>query len=265
MPINFQAYLKRIAYHGSLSPTLPTLRTLQKTHLLHVPFENLDIHLKHPIELVPEKVAKKIIEDQRGGFCYELNGLFYELLIHLGYKAKRVSGRVFNPEKELGQEFDHLAVIVNIEGEDYLTDVGFGEFVFHPLKIELGTVHNDERGDFVIDRYDDEYLVVSKIKDGEPDHEYIFSTIARDYQEFTRMCNYHQSSPQSHFSKKAMISIPTATGRKTLSGKTLKTTIFPGQGVEPGISEKNILERADYESVLQDNFGVHINAEYWEN
>ena len=76
------AYLSRIQYQGGLEPNLENLRNLQVAHLLHVPFENLDIHRKVEIDL--EGSYEKIVKRNRGGFCYELNGLFYELLEALG-------------------------------------------------------------------------------------------------------------------------------------------------------------------------------------
>jgi N-hydroxyarylamine O-acetyltransferase len=74
--MNIEAYLKRIHYDGSRIPTLANLLELHRTHLLNVPFENLDIHLGRPIVLDEEKIIHKIVERRRGGFCYELNGAF---------------------------------------------------------------------------------------------------------------------------------------------------------------------------------------------
>ena len=127
-----ELYLERMGFRESTEPGLESLTQLQEAHLLNIPFENLDIHYGIPIELDIDKIYQKIIIDKRGGFCYELNGLFYELITAIGFKAKRVSARVFNKEKGYGPEFDHLAIIVDISGVEYLSDVGFGEFTFAP-------------------------------------------------------------------------------------------------------------------------------------
>ena len=129
-------YLQRISYSGKLTPTLGTLTQLQTNHLLTVPFENLYIHDKIKIDLADSYI--KIVIQNRGGFCYELNGLFYRLLLQLGYTVKMISARVFNKESGFGPEFDHMAIIATIDNADWLVDVGFGEFAFHPLKIEPG-------------------------------------------------------------------------------------------------------------------------------
>ena len=217
-------YLQRIKYIGELKPSLQVLKKLQKTHLLNVPFENLDIIDKIPIELDIEKLFNKIVKNNRGGFCYELNGLFFHLLKTIGFEAKMVSARVYNKKKGFGAEFDHMAIIVRIKNIDYLSDVGFGEFAFSPLKIELNTIQEDRRGNFKIEEYDSKYLLVSKHDTENWIPDYIFSHQARKLKEYEEMCYYHQTSPDSHFTWKRICSLPTENGRITITGNTLKIT-----------------------------------------
>src|SRR6185295_18386444 len=96
--LNTDAYLKRINYTGPLNPSAETLRNLHLAHLLAVPFENLDIHLGRPIVLEDAALFDKIVERRRGGFCYELNGLFCWLLRELGFEASKLSAGVANTE-----------------------------------------------------------------------------------------------------------------------------------------------------------------------
>ncbi|NOT46740.1 MAG: acetyltransferase, partial [Acidobacteria bacterium] len=113
--MNTAKYLARIgAEPDHLEPNSETLRFLQRKHLLTVPFENLDIHWKRPIVLNTEKFYKKIVGEKRGGFCYELNGLFNALLISLGFQTRLISARVFNGTTH-GPEYDHAAIIVTID------------------------------------------------------------------------------------------------------------------------------------------------------
>ena len=223
MPKKFpKQYLDRIGYKGVIDSSYKTLSHLQKAHLLNIPFENLDIHYNRPIELNIDKIYNKIINNKRGGFCYELNGLFYELLKSLGFNAKIISARVFDGKSNYGAEFDHLALIVTIGKIAYLVDVGFGEFTFAPLKIELDILQHDSRGDFVIHKFDEPYLQVNQIIDGQKQAVYIFQNQERRLTEFKAMCNYHQSSPKSHFTQKKLITRPTENGRITLTNKLLK-------------------------------------------
>lgn len=223
--MNIQKYLDRIQYTGNTSPDLEVLTNLQTHHLLNIPFENLDIHYGNPIVLDIEKIFTKIVERYRGGFCYELNGLFYELLIGLGFTAKRVSARVFDSGKNsYGAEFDHLAIVVEIDRQAYLTDVGFGDFAFRPLKIEPDIVQVDGAEKFILERYQNEYYRVSGWGPEGWLPEYIFSLPARDLNAFEGMCIYHQTSPNSHFTQKKLISKPSGNGRITLTGDYLKIT-----------------------------------------
>lgn len=220
-----QHYLLRIGFTGPHEPSLLTLAQLQKCHLLTVPFENLDIHYSLPISLEIQKIYRKIVLLNRGGFCYELNILFYHLLIALGFMAKIISARVFNSrEQTYGPEYDHMAIIVSLGSCEYLVDVGFGEFSFAPILIEYDRLQIDERGEFVVKKYDDQYLQIAKKSEAGYLPEYIFTTIPRQIHEFTGMCLYHQQSPESHFTQKRLISLPTEKGRMTISGELLKIT-----------------------------------------
>src|SRR5688500_16002226 len=96
------AYLARIGYEGSREPTPETLRELHIRHLLSVPFENLDIHWKRPIVVDVDRFLQKILEERRGGFCYELNGAFAALLRELGFDVKMLSARVMSADGNFG-------------------------------------------------------------------------------------------------------------------------------------------------------------------
>lgn len=250
--MDYTEYLNRINFSGDLKPSLNLLRNLQKAHLLTVPFENLDIHLHRKIELDTHKMYQKIVEQNRGGFCYELNGLFFELLTYLGFEVKRISARVFDKEKGYGPEFDHLALIVKMEEVEYLTDVGFGEFAFFPLKIEMGKEQSDPRGTFILDQYEAGFIRVNKSNGGKLNPEYIFKNEEKELIDFKEICDHYQSHPDSHFKKKRMISLPTKEGRVTLSGNILKTK--EGDTME----ESLIQNEKDYERKLWDFFGVRL-------
>ncbi len=215
-------YLIRIGYTDAIHSDLSSLHQLQHRHLLTVPFENLDIHYGQKIELDTSKFYQKIVRSKRGGFCYELNELFGQLLLYLGYQVKRVSARVYDDRSGYGEEYDHLALIIHLEGIDYLVDVGFGEFASTPIEIKIESVHSDPRGQFSIDHYDQNYIRICKLEIGKKNPQYIFKPRHRDLFEFKLKCLYHQTSEQSHFTKKKMISLMTHEGRITLTDQKLK-------------------------------------------
>lgn len=248
--MNVDAYLERIGLNkAGLSLDIASLKLLQRSHLLAVPFENLDIHWKRPIVLDLDRFFNKIVEKRRGGFCYELNGLFNLLLRELGFRTRLISARVFNGTSH-GREYDHAAIIVTIGDEEYLSDVGFGDFTAEPLRFVLDVEQGDQTGTFIIRRFDDEYLEVAK-RDGDIwKGEYIFKDIARNLTEFTEMCDFQQYSPKSHFSKGKLCSIMTASGRKTLTDLKLITT------VEGARSEFEVISEDSFAELLDEHFHI---------
>ena len=137
-----RAYLDRIGYSGPLEANLSNLEALAWAHLVTVPFENFDVHLGRAIKLDAEALTTKIIKRRRGGFCYELNGLFALLLRDLGYRVDLLSARVFRHGKS-GQDFDHLALRVWIGTRSYLVDVGFGDGSTLPVEFARGATRSD--------------------------------------------------------------------------------------------------------------------------
>ncbi|SMO59497.1 N-hydroxyarylamine O-acetyltransferase [Saccharicrinis carchari] len=248
--MNIEKYLDRIKHRGKSTPNLDLLKKLQKQHLLHVPFENLDIHYNVPIKLDIDRIYKKIVLNKRGGFCYELNGLFFKLLIALNFEARQISARVYNKEKGYGKEFDHMAIIVRIDDNEYLTDVGFGDFTFEPLKIDIGKIQYDERGTYLVDKYNDTYFSVNKTEKGKTTPKYIFQTSGRNFKEFQEMCAYHQTSPESNFTRNRLISLPTTNGRITISGNNLKIN------ASDSTTEHEIKDEVEFKQYLRSLFDI---------
>ena len=243
-------YLGRIGIeNANISVNPVNLKRLQKQHLLRVPFENLDIHWKRPIILNAEKLYEKVVDEKRGGFCYELNGLFCELLKNLGFTSKIVSARVSNGS-DFGAEYDHLAILTKIDDDDFLVDVGFGDFTAEPLKIILNVEQQDENGTFRLTKFDDEYFEVVK-KDGENwKSVYIFKNTARHLTEFSEMCNFHQTSPESHFTRGKVCSLMLKNGRKTLTDKSFIET---NKGIK---TEKKINSEEEFNEILLREFFI---------
>ncbi len=215
-----EKYLRRLGIEiTDILANAESLKFLQKQHLLNVPFENLDIHWKRRILLDTNAFYKKIVEEKRGGFCYELNGLFCELLNKIGFPSRMVSARVADGKGDFSGEYDHMAILTKIDGADFLVDVGFGDFTAEPLKLILDIAQKDETGEFLVKKRDDEYFEVAKKDGDEWKGEYLFKDSARDLAEFTAMCNFHQTSPESHFTQGKVCSLMLENGRKTLTDK----------------------------------------------
>ncbi|MBP8726278.1 MAG: arylamine N-acetyltransferase [Saprospiraceae bacterium] len=223
-PQETQRYLERIGLSNAPRVTLEGLAALLRCHLLHVPFENIDVMLHIPISLDAASLYQKLVVKRRGGFCYELNGLFCTLLNSLGFNARRISARVFDPERGYGPEYDHMAIVVPLEGREYLCDVGFGEFCFTPIDIIPTSTHIDARGNYRMDSFGEGFLVTRLTEREVGNPQYAFTTQAQPVVAFNKMCHYHQTSPDSPFTQKRLVSLATETGRITLSGQELIQT-----------------------------------------
>lgn len=244
--MNTQHYLERINYRGDLFPSLNLLSALQRAHVLSVPFENLDIHWKRPIRLDLAHLYEKIVVMRRGGFCYELNGLFHWLLCRLGFDATIVSAGVYDRDRnDYGPDFDHMAILVQLEGQQWLVDVGFGEFAIHPLRFDVNQELVDPRGKFRIVRESGDMHSVLKygVEAGKYVPEYRMCVRPRTLEEFQGMCTYHQTSPDSHFTRSVVCSIATDDGRITLSNEKLIIT-RDGQKTEKTVNGKDEFARA---------------------
>jgi N-hydroxyarylamine O-acetyltransferase len=216
-PFAADAYLDRMGLTRPITLNIDGLRQLQYAHLMRVPFENLDIHLGRPIRLDVASFFEKIVIGRRGGFCYELNGLFACLLKSLGFQVNLLSARTANREGGFGPEFDHLALRVDLD-QPYLADVGFGDAFLEPLRLVAGIEQNDPRKTFLLTQEGADWLIRERTPGGTWKPLYLFNLAPRGLEDFIEMCQYHQHSPESHFTQGTVCSIATVAGRLTISG-----------------------------------------------
>ena len=225
--MDINGYLRRISSTGILQSDLDTLRELQYRHVLAIPFETLDIQNQIPIILQVNLLYQKVIRDHRGGYCYELNVLFHHLLNLCGFDVNLVAGRLHHGSNRYGREFEHLALVVNLNGRNWLVDVGYGDFSLVPLAIAPGEIQSDGRNWYqIIDpvMVDGEpYLGVAKWNASKQDFkiDYIFTLTPRVLSDFHEMNEFHQTSPESHFARTLICTMPTPEGRITLINNKL--------------------------------------------
>jgi N-hydroxyarylamine O-acetyltransferase len=248
--LDVNAYLERIKYNGSLAPTAETLRDLQIAHLLAVPFENLNIHTKQPIVLEDDALFTKIVEHRRGGFCYEANGLFAALLRALGFKVEMLSAEVAKTEVGFGSNFDHMTLMVSLDNR-WLADVGFGDSFIEPLMLdERGEQRQGSRAYKIV--HDNDYLILmQRENEDEWKAQYRFTLRPYEYADYSEMCRYHQTSPQSHFTQRRICSRATEEGRITLSEMRFITTSKNGER-----KERILTSQTEYDAVLREHFGI---------
>lgn len=225
--MDIQSCLERIGYDKPAKPDLETLRGLHLAHLLTVPFENLDIHLGIPIQLNERALWDKLILRKRGGFCYELNGMFAWLLKQIGFEVTYLNGRGYNDNDTYSREFDHLTLLVKIPGKTthWLADVGFGDSFVRPLRIEFGAEQVQGLWAYRLEEFESGINLWRRDFDGVWRRQYFFDLQARNFpSDYEPSCQYHQTSPNSSFTRDRIISRVTVDGRVTLDSKNLTVT-----------------------------------------
>jgi len=259
--LNIKTYLERIDYRGSLAPTAETLRDLQVAHLLTVPFENLSIHAGQPIVLEDDALFTKIVANRRGGFCYEANGLFAALLRALGFNVAMLSAEVANAEGEFGPNFDHMALMVSLpvsslasSAQRWLVDVGFGDSFLQPLLLDERCDQVQRSRAYRILSDGTRLLLMRRDEGDEWKAQYRFTLQTYSYADYADMCRYHQTSPQSHFTRARICSRATEDGRITLSEMRFITT--SQSGVHEVRQERTLTSEVEYATILREQFGI---------
>jgi len=248
--MNVRRCLDRIGYVGSLEPNMETLRALQRSFLLTVPFENLDIHLDRKIVLSSEKILEKIVTLKRGGVCYERNIFFHDLLTALGFQIEYLSARMVKGAL-VGPEYDHMVLKVCL-GHTYLVDVGNGHFCREPLRID-GSDNSYAEGYFYrVGRHDNAYALYYRKADSEWIPRFYFTAKSNLLSEFESMNVFHQTSPNSPFTRRRLVTIATEKGRVSLIDTRLIT-------VAGSIKHWNELaSENEYRLCLRQYFGIEI-------
>ncbi|MFD0638584.1 arylamine N-acetyltransferase [Catenulispora yoronensis] len=202
-PEQAAAYLARIGITGPLTPDAATLRALHRAHLRTVPFENLSIHLDEDMPLTIPALYDKIVTHHRGGFCYELNGLFATLLESLGYRVHRLSARTFTPHRGFSPPLDHMALhVTDTTNTPWLADIGYGRHTDHPLNLTTRTDQKDPAGLFRITEYEDGELDI--LHEGEA--QYRVDPRPLSLSDFTMASWWQRTSPEAHFTQSLICS-----------------------------------------------------------
>jgi N-hydroxyarylamine O-acetyltransferase len=253
--MNVSAYMERIHYARRLKPDVETLHGLHLAHLYNIPFENLDISLKRLIKIDQAALWDKLIIQKRGGFCYELNGLFAWLLRQIGFDVTYLNARVFNREGQLGIEFDHLALLVKIPKERnlWLADVGFGDSFNEPLCFDEPGEQVQGLRAYRLEKTHAGFIPWQRNYDGSWERLYFFDLQPHQFpEEYESACLYHQTSPTSSFTRGSIISQATPEGRISLeAGWLIRTT--------NGTREKRpLVDQAEYQALLKEHFGIEL-------
>lgn len=246
--MQIEPYLQRIGCEDAKKINLETLKQLQLQHMLHVPFENLDVMSGTPIPLNSETYYDKIVRNHRGGFCYELNDLFHWLLQQLGFHTRLISATINRPDGSWALEGSHACLIVELD-QPYLVDVGFGDSARTPLPL-TGETREDVSGIYRVVKVRENIFDIER-----QENEQEWNTLYRlhdrpkELDEFREVCHFNQTSPESHFTQKLIVTLATLDGRITLSGNELTIN-------RHGEKEKATITDNEKSVILEKYFGI---------
>jgi len=246
---SLQSYLDRVGYSGTLNLDYESIRKLMLCQIYSIPFENLDVQQGKIVSLLPNDIVDKIINKHRGGYCYEVNGLFALALQEIGVPYLFVAARpMFYPVK---RPKTHMAIIATIENEEYLIDLGFGSYgIREPLKLSsLNTEILQGMDTFMLEKIAENEYLLKALVNKEWANQYSFEVHHQEWIDFTPANYLNSTHPDAIFVQKPLIIMHNTNGRKVLLGNTLKV-------IENGKVESFIFEKGEYEGILKKHFNL---------
>ncbi|MBR5380989.1 MAG: arylamine N-acetyltransferase [Oscillospiraceae bacterium] len=250
------AYLDRIGYDGSVTPSRGTLDALILAHQLSVPFENLTVYDGDAnVSLAVRDLYDKIVVRRRGGYCFELNGLFCSLLLALGFDCRPVAGRVLWGKPSRGF-VGHRATLVSLEGRRLFCDVGFGgPMPDLALDIDEPSVQRCGRDAFFFTPSEyGETMLNRETPDG-GEALISFSTAQCDARDFLPLNYYYDYAPASYFRSKRMVNLRTEDGFAAIDGDRLR--LRSGGTVK----ETRLTTPQEINDALTRHFGIDFKVE----
>jgi N-hydroxyarylamine O-acetyltransferase len=223
MDIDVHAYLERIAFPGRPEVDLATLAALQRAHLGAVPFENLHVFHRRGVRVDAEWSVAKVLSG-RGGWCFELNGAFAELLAAIGFDVDRVGASVLLGD-EPPPEPDHLALVVHLDRR-YLVDVGFGKSVTRPIPLDSDEPVVEDHGRYRLVEVRAEVFAFqfSDEPSAEFSTQHEFSTEPRPLERFADRSEYLATEQGLHWTAAPFATRLVPNGRVTLLADRLKVS-----------------------------------------
>lgn len=247
-----EQYLHRIKFSSAITLSSETLSGLQKAHIATVPYENLDILRGIPLSVDPHIIYKKVVENRRGGFCFELNGLFAELLVSLGFTVVSYLSRfLFNRPEDLPIP-THRVLKVTCDVGTFIADVGtFVDAPHTALRFVKEEVQTDGCQSYMYreDPVLGQVLYQFDKETGAWKRFYSFMEYPFTHNDFAAPSFYTEKHPDSRFAKEPMISIKKEDEYIVLYGNKLIRT-------KNSVTSKQIIEDADFESILFDFFNL---------
>ena len=248
--VQFRQYLDRISYTGPLTVELSTLTDLQKAHMTQVPYENLDILDGIPLSVDPSDLFHKIVERRRGGFCFELQGGYKQLLQAVGFPVSQYAARMLFSPRPIHMR-NHRVLVASVGDKRYFTDVGIlHECPRTPLQLTPELVQTDGLCDyrFTQDPYYG-WVLWQKVEGKDWQTCLGFTEEPQEDSDYAMPCFYCEKHPDSPFNKYFRLSI-----FKDRSNFTLEHGLFREFRDGVAVQEQELTDPADIQKVMREVF-----------
>lgn len=201
-------YLAHLGISGAPAVTEDFLEALTRAHLEVVPFENLEVHYEHrEPSLSASALYEKVVGNKRGGYCFELNKLFYLLLKEIGFTCYPVPARVVHRREEQ-RPYSHRATVVEVDGRKWFCDVGFGGAgPKGAIRMDTGDVQTVFGDDFQVapDPVYPGEIAIYRFEQGQPDKVLVFRDLPWMEADFITLNSYYATYSHSPFLNKRIL------------------------------------------------------------
>ncbi len=262
--LDLDAYLERIGYEGSPRADLETLREIHRRHIAAIPFENLEVMLGRPVLLDIKALQDKMVAKRRGGYCYEQNSLLAAVLEHVGFSFRGLGARVRAGAERL-RAVTHMALAVEIDGEEWLCDVGFGgEGLLEPILFRPGVEARQGEWTFGIGQEQKDVRVLRSLHPEGWWDIYAIGPEDRFPIDYVLMNHYTSTHPRSPFIARAVVQQAEPTLRRTLVGSTFVNVRADGstEQREVGPEELSAMLRSEFRIDLDDEEAATLARVY---
>ena len=244
-----QKYFDRIGFDGEARNDIATITEIMRCQLFSVPFENLDVQAGKIVSLIPEEIVDKILENNRGGYCYEVNGIFAMALQAMDIPYQLVAARpMFYPVK---RPKTHMVIVLKADGEEWLCDLGFGSYgIRAPMNMRMVDTEIQQDFDtFMLSKTNEREYLLKAFVEGEWANQYGFDLSPQEWIDFAPANYMNSTHPDAVFVQKHLIVLHNPEGREILFGDMLKS-------VTRGDVAKLTINPEDRDAILREKFGL---------
>lgn len=247
-----EAYFTRIGYSGKMEATIEALKSIHLLHAQTIPFENLSPFLRLPVLLDIDSIFAKLVLNGRGGYCFEHNLLLMHVLKLLGFQVRGLAARVlWNIPEEIMTARGHMLLLVQINNESFIADVGFGGLTLTaPLVLKTDVEQKTPHEYFKIIKSGDDYILHAKVQ-GIWKRIYSFGLHENFLPDYEVTSWYLSNHPSSHFVTGLIAALPFEKGRHTLRNGDFATHYLDGNH-----DRKRFENVSDLRETLEKTFGI---------